>query len=295
MQELPATSSLPSEQKHLPQELIDYIIGYLHGDRDTLLSCSRVSRSWLPSAQAHLFHSVTIGPGQELQQFISFITVSPYLCRHIVRISVDGRSPANPLSPTPIIPYELSEMPQLQELNPVQIQTFISLFPCLQAIELKYVHLVPTTEAAISRQKIGETRAKFRLERFLVGHCSFEHPTDLLEFVQFFQGINHLYIAQNFSKSPQPRRPGQCPEPMPTISHLSFEYLRATTRLHRASNLASRSILQALNTKPLQSLQFTHCPPWAFRYASLAIEAVDPGLPHLSLDLKGLSERFSPC
>jgi hypothetical protein len=48
--------------ERLAQELIDAIIDHFHADRQDLLVCSLVCRSWLPSSQRHLFHRITFYP-----------------------------------------------------------------------------------------------------------------------------------------------------------------------------------------------------------------------------------------
>ncbi|KAL0954206.1 hypothetical protein HGRIS_005334 [Hohenbuehelia grisea] len=44
----------------LPQEIIDIIVDYCHSGRETLLTCSLISRKWVTSSRYHLFLTVTI-------------------------------------------------------------------------------------------------------------------------------------------------------------------------------------------------------------------------------------------
>ncbi|KAJ3551149.1 hypothetical protein NM688_g4888 [Phlebia brevispora] len=44
----------------LPQELIDYILDYLHDDKESLLLCCTVSKSWLSPCSFHLFAALTV-------------------------------------------------------------------------------------------------------------------------------------------------------------------------------------------------------------------------------------------
>lgn len=46
----------------LPAELIDRIIDFLWDDDPTLSKCGQVSKSWLPTARLHLFHTLAIRP-----------------------------------------------------------------------------------------------------------------------------------------------------------------------------------------------------------------------------------------
>ncbi|KAG6850553.1 hypothetical protein H0H93_011752 [Arthromyces matolae] len=53
----------------LPQELADSIIDELQDDTPALLHCSLVCRSWTPTCQHHLFHSLTLGGSSNVVRF----------------------------------------------------------------------------------------------------------------------------------------------------------------------------------------------------------------------------------
>ncbi|PBK82233.1 hypothetical protein ARMGADRAFT_1171076 [Armillaria gallica] len=53
----------------VPQELIDYILDFLHDDIPTLRTCSLVSHSFLPCTRYHIYSSVTIVHVDELDLF----------------------------------------------------------------------------------------------------------------------------------------------------------------------------------------------------------------------------------
>ena len=44
----------------LPQEIVDYIIDYISGDRATLFACTHLSRMWCIAARAHLHRTFTV-------------------------------------------------------------------------------------------------------------------------------------------------------------------------------------------------------------------------------------------
>jgi hypothetical protein len=44
----------------LPQELVDWVIDYLHDDPDELYACSLVCRDWLPSSRYHKFGTILL-------------------------------------------------------------------------------------------------------------------------------------------------------------------------------------------------------------------------------------------
>ena len=51
-----------SSSPHLPSEIFDCIVDYLHAERNTLKACCVVSKSWVPRARIHLFARVTFHP-----------------------------------------------------------------------------------------------------------------------------------------------------------------------------------------------------------------------------------------
>ena len=48
-----------SNRHHLPPEIYDHIVDFLHDNPDALKQCCLVSKSWAPRAQGHLFSRVT--------------------------------------------------------------------------------------------------------------------------------------------------------------------------------------------------------------------------------------------
>lgn len=67
----------------LPQELVDYIIDYLHHDHASLRNCSGVSRGWAHSAQSHLFRTVLVQDGCELERLTRLLENRPHLALYV--------------------------------------------------------------------------------------------------------------------------------------------------------------------------------------------------------------------
>ncbi|KAG6908776.1 hypothetical protein DXG01_003305 [Tephrocybe rancida] len=86
----------------LPQELADVIIDELLDDAATLRNCALVCRSWTPTSQRHLFHSLTLGGSsnvirfgktgahvrvspdeQQYLQFNNFLETTPHITTYI--------------------------------------------------------------------------------------------------------------------------------------------------------------------------------------------------------------------
>ncbi|KAK0448918.1 uncharacterized protein EV420DRAFT_833319 [Desarmillaria tabescens] len=71
--------SLESRQ-HIPQELVDYIFGYLHEDISTLRTCSIVSHSFLFSALPHIYHQIILVHSLEVNRFWKYHPGRLYQC-----------------------------------------------------------------------------------------------------------------------------------------------------------------------------------------------------------------------
>jgi F-box-like len=78
----------------LPPELIDAIMDNFHEDhdRDGLLACSLVCRSWVSPSQRHLFRRVTLAlNGDDCQRLDRALLSSPHLAGHIRELKVHLR------------------------------------------------------------------------------------------------------------------------------------------------------------------------------------------------------------
>ncbi|KAJ6594252.1 hypothetical protein B0H19DRAFT_1094643 [Mycena capillaripes] len=149
----------------VPTEVAEYIIDFLDGvdDRDTLLSCSLVSRSWVQSSQSHLFHNICLRfrifwqlkyPGVTgiLSHRLDKILVdSPHLAHYIRTLEVvnDNLSLAPSwVSSEPSLPRLLSKLSTLRSLRLTQLNWEVlpeDRQQCLQALltrpSLTSVHL----------------------------------------------------------------------------------------------------------------------------------------------------------
>ena len=54
---------------HLPAELLDYIVDFLHDRGDDLKSCCLVSKSWIPRTRMHLFADVKFSSADHLESW----------------------------------------------------------------------------------------------------------------------------------------------------------------------------------------------------------------------------------
>jgi hypothetical protein len=86
----------------IPQELVDYCIDFLHGSIPDLTACALVSRSWVHSAQFHIFSNLVLGtPGYtygstaplathrlRCSRLCELFAASPHFIRLIQRLDV---------------------------------------------------------------------------------------------------------------------------------------------------------------------------------------------------------------
>jgi hypothetical protein len=52
---------------HLPAELLDHIVDYLHDTGDALRNCCLVSKSWIPRTRKHLFADIMFLGAEDLR------------------------------------------------------------------------------------------------------------------------------------------------------------------------------------------------------------------------------------
>ncbi|KAJ7676423.1 hypothetical protein B0H17DRAFT_124054 [Mycena rosella] len=82
-------------------ELIDYCVEFLRDSVSDLKRCALVSRLWVNSAQARLFHNIRItsrersGNERAWSCLEGILRISPHLVRHIHRLEVDSDAYSN--------------------------------------------------------------------------------------------------------------------------------------------------------------------------------------------------------
>ncbi|KAF9050330.1 hypothetical protein BJ165DRAFT_1609267 [Panaeolus papilionaceus] len=120
--------SRPISEAHIPQELIEKIIGYLDGDKHSLKNCASVSRIFLAPCQKLIFRNVVLGPSREGSRMTllrKIISGSPHLASFITSLRLEdamfmGRHLQAWLKSVTTFPKFLVKLRSLKEL---QIQT----------------------------------------------------------------------------------------------------------------------------------------------------------------------------
>lgn len=136
-----------------PQELIDHIVGYLHGSRKDLRTCLALSPSWHASAERELFQDMVVDPTKTpLRELIVFLSASsaqdggaavkinPAACiqRLTIRPTAASTEPKGPLIGTQDLLSVLRICPRLHSLRlqgPVQLTYDGDLSPSDRALE----------------------------------------------------------------------------------------------------------------------------------------------------------------
>ncbi len=94
----------------VPQELIDYILGYLYNNRKALAApASTVARNWVAPCQFHLFYVLRIGRAVG-GDFPLFLSASPEIAVNIRRLFIKGKIESE------TFPQILTHLPNLSAL-----------------------------------------------------------------------------------------------------------------------------------------------------------------------------------
>ncbi len=103
----PFKDGIPSDSNlSVPQELIDYILDFLHDDVSTLRMCALVSHTFLPSSHYHIYSNVFIvhideldlfgekysGQLYQYQNLTALLEYSPHVAPLVTRVGIHGKS-----------------------------------------------------------------------------------------------------------------------------------------------------------------------------------------------------------
>jgi hypothetical protein len=269
-------SSLPSW--NIPQELLDYIIDFLHDDYSALTCCSSVSRQWHTSTRYHLFSSIKLCGRQKFADFIGYVRTPQLAFPSLRELQLIGQYP------------NLRQLVDIKALSAI-----LGALPHLTHLSLAHLHL--TNDIGISEPIIPSALPpRFKLEYFSlryaggVPHHSAEH---FLKILALFSEINTLWleynrfdhrslvasdIGQYLDKTLSCTIPKELRVKKLVIHDMTFEtkfwleMLRRTATTHSMTSLDVRSHVR-----------------WEMEVAGLLLAAVGSNLTHsLKLDLSGL-------
>ena len=100
---------------HIPPELTDTIIDFLHDDVQSLLACALVSHSWLPCSRLHLFRSCTIRDPERFEVAFRTIVTTVDVSKYVLNLTIVGER-IHPFT-FKILNALLANLPQLRRLS----------------------------------------------------------------------------------------------------------------------------------------------------------------------------------
>lgn len=179
------------DDTRLPQEMIDYIIDFLHDDARSLASCSEVARAFVESSRFHLFGTFHIKEDRVLQGILEMSSCATAgrairtLC--LGTTSVLAKKPVLKV-PLPSLEALLPELPSLSRLYILNVH-----------LDLQY-----RPQAALSQpEHTPVPRAVQYLWLYKVSSASTRRPlsqNDLLSILRLFSSIETLNFSCGLEK-----------------------------------------------------------------------------------------------
>ena len=132
----------------LPQELVEYIIDFLHDDKNTLVQACLVAKAWVHPARVHLCETVRITGRKLLEP--SNLSYLLLLCKYIKVLEFAW--PRSTINLSPLLDcFERSELHTLTlwawELSRETAVQSLSRFPCSFVTTLEILNVAPTSIA----------------------------------------------------------------------------------------------------------------------------------------------------
>lgn len=152
---------------HLPPELVDHIIDYLHDNPKALSACSLTCRGWLPVVRYHRFQSISLSR-PNYPAFLEIISGSSDIALFVTSLGIVG---SHPWSQT-WIHEQLPFLPQLH---------------ALRKLTLTAVYVRDTIQTALVTNLQNVT------ELSLV-QCSFSSLNDFVALVNSFPRLERLLL-----------------------------------------------------------------------------------------------------
>ncbi|PIL34448.1 hypothetical protein GSI_03224 [Ganoderma sinense ZZ0214-1] len=186
---------------HIPVELTDMIIDFLHDDVQSLLACAVVSHSWLPSSRLHLFRSCTIKDPSQFEVAFRTIVTTQDVSIHILELTIVGeRIHCFTLK---ILKALLGDLPQLRRLSLQKVQ-FQASWPTGRRFAQRFKYDIgegiPTYAMLELEVPQWPQRIKpFELEELQLLECdaTMANYTHLFRILGLFSSIQTLFLASS--------------------------------------------------------------------------------------------------
>jgi hypothetical protein len=150
---------------HLPAELIDTVVDFLHDDEESLANCSLVCKEWVPATRYHIFNNLLLDRWN-MEEFVDLITrPSATVALYINHLIIDqGKSRHTDL--------------------------FQSMFR-----RLPHFHLLRTLELRNSRWADSLVFAFGGIRDLKLSRCTFANPVHLKTVISSFLSLKRLSVS----------------------------------------------------------------------------------------------------
>lgn len=274
--DLDGQNEVPDDEcSDLPQELIDYIVGFLHDHNRALKRCSFLSRRWRLAAMKHLFSSISVAGQSKYQKFVKHIQLprSERFSGCIRQLSLNGR--ASPWGPPP------------QRLIIIQdLVTILSRLPNLKVLKLASTNRPHPKNPPETHLK---PYPRFNLDLLDLAFTGSPTPTLLLEILELFSEINILrlrYPSDGIHEAEQ--LDTSLAELVPATLHVTHLDLTAGPA---ATEFWLKLICRTASTSSLSELHIHSQDGWNRACVGRLLKDCGHNLRALTLDLTGLSEE----
>lgn len=241
---------------HLPQELVDQIVGFLRRDKRALQSCTLVCRSWLHTSRSHLFYELNVFTNQwyfGLPTFLIALQSCPDIIYYVKSLKIAKHASSGPLSSGGAYQHSIDARIVMEVLSVmVNLHTLV-------IEDLRLYEQVPW-EAPIPSSPLPR-RSPFQLKKLVVNHCllcvervSSRKAQPLLSLLNAFDEIEELSIKRTtLWEVPHP-----ISAPISQIigQALRARYLEVDFGSYSPSSIFLDTLLEVLDPSHLRSITF---------------------------------------
>lgn len=193
---------------HFPPELSDYILDFLHDDREALKACSLTTRKWRPAARYHLYRKVSLPSIQACRTFCEVMKEAPFLAAFTREVGISNTN------------FEFSpdvDGAQTQELD----HLWSTVLPALIAVERLQVSFLKIDEVfQTNLRKNLNTVTELSMQ-----YCRFPSFFNLVAAVHSFPSLKNCTLrGLSWDESPGPASasPLRTLDPCPKLAKLTL-------------------------------------------------------------------------
>ncbi len=262
-----------SEPLDLPQEVVDYIVDFLHDDIPALLRCSVLSHQWNDAARFHLFSSLELSGRQKLQGFEGFIHNPNSIAVHVQRLRINGQYP----NLRPIV-------------SPWALAAILTSLPHLTHLSLFHVHHTDHKNAP----RLSPPKDRFALQSLELaygGAATHHTPEHFLDVLGIFSEIDTLTLQylRFESKPSEPDGENQFDTALAQSIPKSLRVKKLVIDdVASGTEFWLETLRRTATTTKLTTIHILTSFPWDPASLGSLLSAVGPKLYSLKLDVSGI-------